>query len=174
MSRAASDPMADAFFTALAHLVSEWLDHETPLCLPTASDPLVEAAMDYTSKHLAHLTMTDLCRAVGASERTMRRAFISDAGMSWRQYLQESRLLKAMAFIAESDRSFLEISLAVGFDSASAFTRAFRRYTGESPSEYRRRARMTPNRPASPGGTPSEDVGRVIREWSHWPGSASA
>jgi AraC-like DNA-binding protein len=166
--------MADAFFSALAYLVSEWLDHETPLCLPIASDPLVEAAMDYTSRHLAHLTMTDLCRSVGASERTMRRAFLNDTGMSWRQYLQESRLMKAMAFIAESDRSFLEISLAVGFDSASAFTRAFRRYTGESPSEYRRRARMAPVGTAAMAETPIEEAGKVIREWSHWPGSASA
>ena len=168
VSRTSTDRTAEAFFRALALLVAEWLENETPLCLPTASDPLVDAAMQYTRQHLAHLTMSDLCRAVGASERTMRRAFVADTGMSWRQYLQESRLLKAMALIAESDRGFLEISLAVGFDSASAFTRAFRRYAGESPSDYRRRVRATPVAPEWDPVSSSEEAGRVIRGWSRW------
>jgi AraC-like DNA-binding protein/mannose-6-phosphate isomerase-like protein (cupin superfamily) len=167
ISRECSDPMADSFFTALAYLVAEWLDHETPLCLPTASDPLVAAAMDYTGDHLAGATMSGLCREVGTSERSLRRAFVSDTGMSWRQYLQESRLLKAMAMLAESDLSLLDISLAVGFDSASAFTRSFRRYAGESPSEYRRRVRTAQPATASFSATSTEEAGRVIRGWSH-------
>jgi len=167
ISRPRSDPMADAFFAALAYLVAEWLDHETPLCLPTATDPLVAAAMDYAGDHLARATMTELCREVGASERSLRRAFVADTGMSWRQYLQESRLLKAMALLAESDLSLLDISLAVGFESASAFTRSFRRYAGESPSEYRRRVRTPQPAPASFSPASSEEAGEVIRSWSH-------
>jgi AraC-like DNA-binding protein/mannose-6-phosphate isomerase-like protein (cupin superfamily) len=167
ISRARSDPMADSFFTALAHLVAEWLDHETPLCLPTASDPLVAAAMDYTGDHLAEATLSALCREVGASERSLRRAFVADTGMSWRQYLQESRLLKAMAMLAESDLSLLDISLAVGFDSASAFTRSFRRYAGESPSEYRRRVRTAQPAPAPFSAASADVAGQVIRGWSH-------
>jgi AraC-like DNA-binding protein/mannose-6-phosphate isomerase-like protein (cupin superfamily) len=167
ISRESSDNMADAFFAALAYLVGEWLDHETPLCLPTASDPLVAAAMDYAGDHLAHATMGDLCRKVGASERSVRRAFVADTGMSWRQYLQESRLLKAMALLAESDLSLLDISLAVGFDSASAFTRSFRRFAGEPPSEYRRRVRAPQPAPPSPSPASSEEAGEVIRGWSH-------
>jgi AraC-like DNA-binding protein/mannose-6-phosphate isomerase-like protein (cupin superfamily) len=174
MSREGSEPMADAFFAALAYLVAEWLDHETPLCLPTASDPLVAAAMDYADDHLADATMGEMCREVGTSERSLRRAFVADTGMSWRRYLQESRLLKAMALLAESDLSLLDISLAVGFDSASAFTRSFRRYAGESPSEYRRRVRTPHSGPASISPTSSERVGEVIRGWSHLGRSARA
>jgi hypothetical protein len=36
--------MSDAFFDALAYLVVEWLDHETPLCLPTTRHPPVANA----------------------------------------------------------------------------------------------------------------------------------
>jgi AraC-like DNA-binding protein/quercetin dioxygenase-like cupin family protein len=129
ISRTAPDPVADAFFAALALLVAEWLDDETPLCLPTTSDPLVAAAIEYT---------------VGASERSLRRAFVNATGMSWRQYLQESRLLKSMALLAEGDQSTLTIAMSVGFDSASAFTRAFHRYAGETPKSYRRRTRAIP------------------------------
>ena len=35
-------------------------------------------------------------------------------GITWRQYLQESRLLKAMALLAEGDQSTLTIAMSVG------------------------------------------------------------
>lgn len=166
IGRTASDPMADAFFDALAYLVVEWLDHETPLCLPTTRDPLVAAAMDYTSEHLADATLHDLCATVGTSERTLRRAFVAATGMSWRQYLQESRLMKAMALLAEDDQSVLSIALAVGFDSVSAFTRAFGRYAGETPTAYRRRIRDS-NISTSPTTIGSQST-TTVRQWSHW------
>ncbi len=137
--RPASDPVADAFFGALACLVGEWLDHETPLRLPVSRDPLVAAAMDYTTAHLADVTLSRVCAAAGASERTLRRAFTAATGMSWRQYLLESRLLQAMARLSEPGPTVLAVATAVGFQSVSAFTRAFRRYAGETPSAYRRR-----------------------------------
>jgi len=144
ISRSAPDPVADAFFAALALLVDEWLDDETPLSLPTTTDPLVAAAIEYIDQHLADATLRDVCSAIGASERSLRRAFVNATGMSWRQYLQESRLLKAMALLAEGDHSTLTIAMSVGFESASAFTRAFHRYAGETPKSYRRRTRALP------------------------------
>jgi len=155
ISRPSSDPMADTFFETLAHLVLEWLDHETPLCLPTSTDPLLAAVMAYTNEHLEHIALHDVCRAVGVSERSLRRAFSSAFGMSWRQYLLESRLLRAMALLAEAGPSVLDVATRVGFESVSAFTRAFGRYTGETPTTYRRRvaaplARLQPAAASGP------------------------
>ena len=141
IGRTSRDPMADAFFNALGCLVMEWLDCEEPLCLPTSRDPLISAVMDYTSEHLADVTLSALCAAVRTPERTLRRAFLGATGMSWRQYLLQSRLLKAMALLAEDEQNVLAIALAVGFESVSAFTRAFGRLTGETPTAYRRRIR---------------------------------
>ncbi|MGF7233840.1 MAG: helix-turn-helix domain-containing protein [Frankia sp.] len=143
INRTSKDPMADAFFDALAYLVVEWLDHETPLCLPTTSDPLVAAAMDYTNEHLAEVSLPEVCAAVGTSERSLRRAFVAATDMSWRRYLLESRLLKAMALLAQDgqNQNVLAIAIAVGFQSVSAFTRAFGQYAGESPTAYRQRVR---------------------------------
>jgi AraC-like DNA-binding protein len=59
--------------------------------------------------------------------------------MTWRRYLLVSRLLRAMALLAEPGTTVLRVATDVGFDSVSAFTRAFRRYTGETPTAYRRR-----------------------------------
>lgn len=137
--RAEPDPAADVFFRALAGLVAEWLEHETPLCLPTSADPLVAAAMAYTREHLVGITIGDVARAVGASDRTVRRAFAAGTGMSWRRYLLESRLLRAMALLSEPGPTVLDVATQVGFDSVSAFSRAFRAYVGDPPTIYRRR-----------------------------------
>jgi AraC-like DNA-binding protein len=59
--------------------------------------------------------------------------------MTWQQYLLESRLLQAIALLAQPEPTALAVATTVGFDTMSGFARAFRRYTGETPSGYRRR-----------------------------------
>ena len=139
ISRPVSDPVADAFFEALARLVPEWLDRESPLCLPTSTDPMVAAAIDYTNRHLATVREPDVCHAIGVSERTLRRRFPAATGMTWSRYAVQSRLLRAMTMLAEPGPTVLDVATRVGFDSVSAFTRAFARASGETPSAYRRR-----------------------------------
>lgn len=138
--RTSSDSIADGFFTALGHLIEEALEQELPLCVPTSRHPLVSAVMQHTLDNLEGVTVADVCAAVGVSERSLRRVFLAETGMPWRRYLLESRLLQAMALLAEPGPNVLAVAMAVGFDSTSGFVRAFRRYTGETPIVYRRRA----------------------------------
>nr|WP_232425123.1 helix-turn-helix transcriptional regulator [Pseudofrankia inefficax] len=139
INRPSGDATADAYFEVLATLVFDWLDHEIPLSLPTTTDPVVSAAMDYTNAHLDQVELFDVCRAIGVSDRSLRRAFSAVTGMAWRDYLLQSRLMRAMAILAEPGPTILETATRVGFGSVSAFTRAFRRHTGETPTSYRRR-----------------------------------
>jgi len=143
IARPESDATADAFFDVLARLVLDWLDQEAPLWLPATSDPIVGEVMAYTNEHLRTATAASVCRAVGLSERTLRRRFPAVTGMTWRAYTVQSRLLRAMTLLADRESSVLDVATAVGFDSPSAFTRAFQRWTGESPSAYRTRVRVT-------------------------------
>lgn len=167
-NRVCTDRMAEAFFEALAFLVIEWLEYDTPLCLPTSRDTLISAVMDYTNAHLADVTLSDMCAAVGTAERSLRRAFPAGTGMPWRQYLHKSRLLKAMVMLANKEQNVLTIAHAVGFQSVSAFTRAFRRYTGETPTGYRQRIRDAHVATATAEAWSNELAGHAIREWSHW------
>jgi AraC-like DNA-binding protein len=141
INRPVSDPTADVFFNALALLAMEWLEDEAPLHLPTGSSPAVTAAMAHTQAHLAEVDERSVCVAVGVSERSLRRQFRADTGSSWQEYRTTSRVLRAMAMMAEDDRTVLEASVALGFESLSGFNRAFRRLTGERPNDYRRRIR---------------------------------
>jgi AraC-like DNA-binding protein len=168
LGRTSTDAMAEAFFDALAHLIVESLEYESPLCLPTTRSPLVAAAMDYTAEHLADVSLPDVCAAVGTSQRSLRRVFLATTGMSWRRYLLESRLLKAMALLAEEGQSVLDIAFTVGFQSVSAFTRAFRRYTGETPTGYRRRVRAGQATPAAAEAWSAGLAATSVRSWSHW------
>jgi len=144
IGRPSGDPSADGYFEALATLVLDWLDCEAPLCLPTSTDTVISAVMAYTAAHLATVTAGEVCRAVGLSERTLRRRFVEVTTITWRQYLQESRLVRAMALLAEPELSVLDVAATVGFDSGSAFTRSFTRYVGETPRAYRLRMLARP------------------------------
>jgi AraC-like DNA-binding protein len=139
IDRPGSDPVADSFFDTLALLVGELADDERSLHLPSPADPVVRDAVDFTTAHLRTVREAGLCRAVGVSERTLRRRFLADLGMTWREYVRQRRLLSAMTLLAEPGPSVLEVAVQAGFESPSAFNRAFRRMTGESPTAFRRR-----------------------------------
>lgn len=139
IERSTGDATSDGFFATLAHLVTEALDHEAPLSLPTAEHPIVAAALAYTKDHLDSVTVEDVSRAVAVSERTLRRLFADTLGLSWRSYLLHARMLRAMALLAAPGQSVQATSSAVGFDNLSSFTRSFTQFCGETPSAYRRR-----------------------------------
>jgi len=133
ISRTESGIEAESFFHTLGHVVAEALDDEMPLNLPVAADPVVAAVTDYTRAHLDRVTVSEVTRAVGVSERTLRRVFSTHLGMSWRSYLLRARVLRSMALLAQPDRSILEVSIAVGFDDAGATPSAYKRRISGAP-----------------------------------------
>lgn len=148
IDRSGTDAGGDAYFEALAHLVVEWLEDEQPFHLPATRDRLIAEAMRWTDDHLASATLPQVCRAVAVSERTLRRRFRAATGMTWRQYLHQSRLLQATTLLVQTTGTVMSIATAVGFDSAAAFTRAFENYSGATPSAFRRE-RREPGPPAA-------------------------
>jgi AraC-like DNA-binding protein len=137
IERPAQTETDEAFFHTLAHFVSCALDDDAPIVLPAATQPDVAEAMAYTRAHLA-ATATEVARAVGMSERTLRRGFAA-TGLSWRSYQSLARLQRARDLLADDGVSVLEIARRVGYESASSFARAFAATCGESPAAYRRR-----------------------------------
>jgi AraC-like DNA-binding protein len=59
--------------------------------------------------------------------------------------LEDLRRRLGLRYVGNSDMQLAEIALLLGFSQAAAFHRAFRRWTGQTPLEYRRAAR-TPGR----------------------------
>lgn len=137
IQRTTNDVVADTFFTCLAHLVEELLRQDAS-STRDVGDPTVQVAMAYTQLHLQDVSINEVCRVAGTSERTFRRTFGARTGMTWRQYVTKSRLESGQAMLRGTDRTVADVAHSVGFDSVSAFTRAYTRMFGEPPAASRR------------------------------------
>lgn len=84
-------------------------------------------------------SIDDTARALGTSARSLQRALQAE-GESYQGAVDDVRRASAIAHLREPDRTISEIAFLVGFNEVGAFTRAFRRWTGELPSAYRKRA----------------------------------
>jgi transcriptional regulator GlxA family with amidase domain len=91
-----------------------------------------------------------LASSVNLSRAHFIRSFRDTFGETPHRYLQRRRIERAMALLRETDLSVTEICFDVGFASLGTFSRTFGEVLGESPSEYRRRAKADP-RPYIPG-----------------------
>lgn len=72
---------------------------------------------------------------LGISPRTLRRR-LQDAGLSYQQVLDEVRLGLARRALGQEGLTVNEVAFLLGFSDASAFHKAFRRWTGSGPREY--------------------------------------
>ena len=133
------DETGEIFFAAFARLCSEWIAVEAPFTLPTSTDPGLAAAMAYTRKHLAGAEVKAVCRAAGMSERTLRRRFRAQLGLSWEDYRSRARLMAAAEMLTHGNRPIGQVAAAVGFESQSAFAKNFRQFTGKTPRMFAKR-----------------------------------
>ncbi len=131
------DATGRAYFAALAALCREWIATETPLSVPTTSHAGLAAAMAFTRAHLQGGHIGAAARAGGMSERTLRRRCRSELGMSWEQYRRRARILAAASLLNDTRLPVGAIAAEVGFESQSAFAKAFRGVTGKTPRAFR-------------------------------------
>lgn len=81
--------------------------------------------------------MTDVARSLGTTERTLRRRLRSE-GVRFAELLTEVRRDKACSLLTAPAIPLAEIAYILGFSHVNAFSRAFKRWTDRTPSEYRR------------------------------------
>jgi AraC-like DNA-binding protein len=74
----------------------------------------------------------------GVGIRTLQRQFEA-RGLTYTQFVDEIRFERAAALLQDSKISITEIAFDLGYSSLPHFTRAFRRFAGMSPREYRRK-----------------------------------
>jgi AraC-like DNA-binding protein len=74
---------------------------------------------------------------LGRTVRTFQRD-LGTAGSSFRDVLNTLRKEMALTYLEQAHLSILDIAMLLGYTEQSAFSRSFRQWTGNSPSEYRR------------------------------------
>jgi len=134
------DATGSAFFAAFALLCREWITDQAPLTLPITNDPLLRAALAFVRSD-PDSQMNAAARAAGLSERSLRRRCMAQLGMGWDEYRRRARLLSAIEALTETDHSISRITADAGFESQSAFARAFRELIGQSPRAFRAQSR---------------------------------
>ncbi len=86
-------------------------------------------------------TLQALAKVLGLSAATLRRR-LDDEGSRWQLLKDEVRRDLALQLLAEGELGVGEIAARLGFDDASTFYRAFRKWTGQAPGAWRAQARM--------------------------------
>ncbi|GAB5470129.1 MAG: AraC family transcriptional regulator [Rhodospirillales bacterium] len=80
-----------------------------------------------------------LAKRMGISTAALQRQ-LREAGVAYNDLLRATRQELALRYVRETDMPLTEIALAVGYSELSAFSRAFRAWTGLSPQRFRREA----------------------------------
>ncbi|WGS19875.1 MULTISPECIES: AraC family transcriptional regulator [unclassified Bradyrhizobium] len=117
---------------------------------PTTFDPVrgglsphaLRRAIDrLRSDRDADVSLAALASEAGLSRFHFSRAFKESTGLSPHAWLRQHRLEQAMNMLCDTDASISLVAARLGYASQTAFTAAFRKLTGETPSDWRRRMR---------------------------------
>jgi AraC-like DNA-binding protein len=81
-------------------------------------------------------TLTSVASVFNITDRTLSRR-LKEEGTSFRQLLQKKRLELAEYYLSSTAKSITEITYNLAFTDTSNFSRAFQRWKGMTPSEYR-------------------------------------
>jgi AraC-like DNA-binding protein len=82
------------------------------------------------------LTKNQAAEFFGVSPRTLQRRLASE-DISYSEVLDQARLTRAAELLKHKDIKLIDITMMLGYENASSFTRSFRRWTGVTPREYR-------------------------------------
>lgn len=124
---------------ALARLLEE---HARMLSarLPEAPDGFVGAVREALTAALPEeANAATVARTLNVSVRTLQRRLVS-ADTTFREVSETARRGLAEAYLADPRVSIAEIAFLLGFSDQTSFNRAFRRWSGDSPGVWRKRA----------------------------------
>ncbi len=98
----------------------------------------IRKCIDYIYDHLHEsITTNTLAEYVGLNPSYLSKLFSKETGLSIKEFITKSKITTAENMLKNSDFSYLEISLSLGFSSQSAFISVFKKHTGMTPKEYR-------------------------------------
>ncbi|MCS0496521.1 AraC family transcriptional regulator [Ancylobacter sp. MQZ15Z-1] len=107
------------------------------LVLSRASEPARSVSAIVALRLLDGQTDIDgTARMAGASVRHLQR-MLGQEGYTYREVIDAARRARALSLLRESERPILEVAMLLGYEDHASFSRAFRRWMGCTPSEFR-------------------------------------
>jgi AraC-like DNA-binding protein len=84
---------------------------------------------------LGNLTADSVAAEFNMSNRTLRRR-LQEETTSYQEILDDVRAELARHYLTKERRDIDEVAFRLGFSDPSAFTKAFRRWTGQTPADF--------------------------------------
>jgi AraC-like DNA-binding protein len=132
--------LAEVLFIEVLRLYMNQQDVGRTGWLAGVGDPVVGAALAALHANPAHpWSLEELGREAGSSRSVLAERFQHLVGSSPIQYLTQWRMLLAANLLTRSNASLSRIAQDVGYQTDTAFSRAFRREYGVPPATWRRR-----------------------------------
>jgi AraC-like DNA-binding protein len=129
MPLASADPFLHAMLIAQCDQMH--VDRLRPAALRTSVENEIAPLLPHGKARIS-----EIARRLGMSQRTLARHLASE-GPSFTVILDEMRFDLAKHYLMEADLPITTIAWLLGYQEASAFTHAFRRWTGRSPKQAR-------------------------------------
>jgi len=134
----------EALGLALAiHLAQQYATSPFPTrdCKGGMAPRSLRRVVDYVDAHLKdELKLRDLAAVAGLSKHRFAHNFKTTTGLSPHRYVLAQKIARAKRMLREDGSSVTEIAFALGFTQISRFSAVFHRWTGVTPSTYRRAA----------------------------------
>ncbi len=132
---------------------SHWLKHQIPTADPLLHRHLEQEAAELhdlrnpdmmnnlrgllvKSLQVRHCSAADVARQLNMHQRTLNRR-LHEKGTSFRNELESVRFEMAQQLLADSTMPIARIAKALNYADVSAFSRAFKRWAGTTPAEWR-------------------------------------
>lgn len=111
-----------------------------------ATSAMIEKCLDYISVHLHEaISLDQLSDHCGLCGRSLSIRFRNELGMGIPEYIHREKIKEAEYLLRNTDYSLAQITSFLNYTTQSYFTSIFRKYTGQTPQEYRD-SRKTDNR----------------------------
>lgn len=93
--------------------------------------------MDYIDANVTNkISLSCVAKKAGMTESTFSRHFSAANGISFKQYVTEKKIQRAIFLLRTTNLKMIDIALESGFDSVSGFYDAFKRKTGTTPNKF--------------------------------------
>ena len=102
---------------------------------------IVRDALNYIKKHYnENISLTDVAEHVNVNKSYLCDVFKKEQKVTILQYMTNLRIEKAKELLLHTDMKMYEISVEVGYNDYTYFSQIFKRNTGETLSEFRKKA----------------------------------
>jgi AraC-like DNA-binding protein len=143
--------LSELLFVEVVRIYLDSLPPEQTGWLAGLRDPYIGQALSLLHERPAHTWgLEELAHEVGLSRSVLAERFMHVVGQPPMQYLTKWRMQIASGMLARGSDKIAHVAAEAGYDSEAAFSRAYKKFVGVSPAEWRKRKSVASSAESAP------------------------